>query len=248
MAVDGNDWEVSLQGRDSDLRYLARHFASAPIIVTQSDSDSAFVLRLEAFGACKESTEVLALAERQIVVLSGILRFVRASSEPIRAGAVFRRRGGGRDVFVHVRDVLRVRLEMGEPVVTVTDANGNVVSAPEVPAPAVRIAALCVDDSSVEKVMRLHAAPDARTWVGLYRIFEVIESDVGGQAVLGQKSWGPATDRDRFKRSANSVTVAGDHARHGKEKTLPPKAPMSLEEAGIYVDGLVRGWLASKGA
>jgi hypothetical protein len=42
--------------------------------------------------------------------------------------------------------------------------------------------------------------------------------------------------------------VAGDHARHGKEKTLPPKAPMSLEEAGIYVDGLVRGWLASKGA
>lgn len=248
MTGDWGDWEVSLQGRDSDLLYLAQHFASPPTIVRRSESDEEYLLRLDEFNTCVDSTEVLELAERQLVILSGILKFIRSSPDPIRVGAVFRRRGGGRDVFVHVRDVLRIRLELGDPVVTVMDANGNVVSAPEAPAPAVRLAALCAADQSVAKVMRLLAAPDARTWVGLYRIYEVVESDVGGQAALGQKLWGSATDQDRFKHSANSVTVAGDHARHGNERTLPPRSPMTLDDAGAYVDGLLRGWLASKGA
>lgn len=248
MIGDRGDWEVSLQGRDGDLRYLARYFTSPPTVIVRSEFESSYVLRMDAFSACKESTGVLELAERQLVILSGILKLERNSPETLRVGAVFRRRGGGRDVFIHVRDTLRITLETGEPVVTVTDAEGNVVSAPEAPAPAVRIAALCAHYPAVAKVIRLIAAPDSRTWVGLYRIYEVLESDVGGQAALVQKSWGSATDQDRFKHSANSVTVAGDNARHGKEHNAPPKNPMTIEEASVYVDGLLRGWLVSKGA
>lgn len=248
MTGDWGDWEVSVQGRDGDLQYLARHFGSSPIVVARSESDEAYVLRLDTFGACKASAEVLELAERQLVILSGILKLVRNSTESLKAGAVFRRRNGGRDVFVHVRDTIKVHIEMGEPVMTVTDAEGNVVSKPEVQAPAVRTAAISARDAAVAKAMRLLAAADAGTWVGLYRIYEVIESDVGGQAVLGQKPWGSETDQDRFKHSANSVTVAGDHARHGKEYRQPPKDPMTLEEAGAYVDGVLKGWIASKGA
>jgi hypothetical protein len=245
-AVEG-DWEVSVQGRDRDLQYLARHFISPPTVIAESDSGQAYVLRLDAFSACKDSTEVLELAERQLVILSGILKLERNSPGAIQAGAVFRRRNGGRDVFVHVRDTIKVMVEMGEPVVTVTDAHGNLVSKPEVLAPAVSIAALCATDSSVEKVMRLFAAPDARTWVGLFRIYEVVESDTGGQANLARMAWGTANAQERFKHSANSVTVAGDDARHGKEHTEPPKNPMTLDEAGAYVEQLVRAWLGSKG-
>lgn len=248
MTGDWGDWEVSVQGRDSDLRYLATHFAVPPIVVGQSDADDRYVLRLDAFRTCSDSTEVLEAAERQLVILSGILKLVRNSTESLMTGAVFRRRNGGRDVFVHVRDTIKVKIEMGEPVVTVTDAEGNVVSKPEEQAPAVRIAAISARDAAVAKAMRLLAAADAGTWVGLYRIYEVIESDVGGQAELGQKPWGSETDQDRFKHSANSVTVAGDHARHGKEYRQPPKDPMTPEEAGAFVDGVLKGWIASKGA
>lgn len=248
MTNEEMNWEVSVQGRDGDLQYLARHFTSPPTVVAQSDSGPVYVLRLDAFNACKDSTEVLKCAERQLVILSGILKLEKSSADTVRAGAVFRRRNGGRDVFVHIRDTWRITMDMGEPVVTVRDAEGNVVSKPEVPAPAVRIAALCGVDPNVEKVMRLVAATDAKSWVGLYRIYEVVESDVGGQALLAQKSWGSTGDRERFKHSANSVTVAGDEARHGKEHRLPPKNPMTLEEAGVYVEQLVRRWLEAKGA
>lgn len=248
MTVDDGNWEVSVQGRDSDLRHLARHLTSPPMVIAQSDSDQAYVLQLDAFSACKDSTEVLELAERQLGILSGILKLERNSPDAIRAGAVFRRRNEGRDVFVHVRDTLRINVEMGESLVTVTDANGNVLSKPEAPAPVVRIAELCAEDSSVEKVMRLLAASDAKGWVGLYRIYEVVESDVGSEAALQAQAWGAGSDLKRFKRSANSVTVAGDEARHGKEWQVPPPNPMSLEEAGAYVEQLVRSWLTGKGA
>ena len=245
-AVEG-DWEVSVQGRDSDLRYLATHFATPPMVVVQSDADGRYVLRLDAFCTCSDSTEVLEVAERELVILSGILKLERSSTESLQTGAVFRRRNGGRDVFVHVRDTLKVKLEMGEPTVTVTDSHGNPVPRVVKPPRSVRIAAICARESAVAKAMRLFAAADARTWVGLYRIFEVIESDVGGQVALGKRPWGSVMDLERFKRSANSVTVAGDEARHGKEHTVPPKNPMTLEEAGAYVEQLVRRWLEAKG-
>ncbi len=62
------------------------------------------------------------------------------------------------------------------------------------------------------------------------------------------QTWCEGSDLKRFKRSANSVTVAGDDARHGKEWQVPPPNPMSLEEASAYVEQLVRRWLESKGA
>ncbi|WP_337286430.1 hypothetical protein [Candidatus Methylomirabilis sp.] len=50
----------------------------------------------------------------------------------------------------------------------------------------------------------------------------------------------------RFTRTANSVTTAGDQARHGKERTAPPAKPMPLASARNLIDGLLRSWLAWK--
>jgi hypothetical protein len=41
----------------------------------------------------------------------------------------------------------------------------------------------------------------------------------------------------------DSVTVAGDEARHGVESTEPPAEAMSLGEARSFIDGLLRRWL-----
>lgn len=58
---------------------------------------------------------------------------------------------------------------------------------------------------------------------------------------------GSPEDLKRFKHSANSVTVAGDHARHGRELEQPPKKPMTPEEAIAYLNYVAQAWLASKG-
>lgn len=92
------------------------------------------------------------------------------------------------------------------------------------------------------------AAPDQKSWVNMYRIHEVIEADVGSENALKRQCWGSAQDLKRFKHSANSVTVGGDSARHGKEVEQPPKHPMSVDEAADYLNYVLQSWLSSKGA
>lgn len=242
-------WEVQIQGGLSDLDHLVRHFAAGHTRVTRDERDDSFLYQSDSFRTCTTSEEVLQIAEGEFAVLSGVLKFARGSRELLRAGAVYKRHSNGsRDVFVHIHDSIQVCVEMGEVTVSVTDAEGNVIHRPSPPPRTVSISALVVRDEAVKRVMRLIAAPDANTWVGLYRMHEVIESDVGGERSLKKRGWGSAQDLKRFKHSANSVSVAGDKARHGKEHEQPPANPMTIDEAEAYVNYVQHAWLATKGA
>lgn len=242
-------WEVQIRGALSDLEHLARHFTSAHASVFRDERDDSYLYHSQAFDGCETSEKVLVTADEEFAVLSGVLKFVRNSHEPVLPGTVHKHfENGRRDVFVHMRETLQLRAEFGEVTVTVTDAQGNLVQQPAPPPRTVTISALAMNDAAVTKAMRLFAAPDVKTWVGLYRLHEVIEADVGGEHALGKRDWGSRHDLKRFKHSANSVKVAGDTARHGKEQEQPPSNPMALDEAVAYVNYVLHAWLASKGA
>jgi hypothetical protein len=242
-------WQVQVQGWASDLEHLARHFASTPFRVSKDERDGAFLYESDSFAACQTSEEVLKFANDELCVLSGVLKMMHDSPEPLRTGAVYRRNAaGGRDIFLHIQETLQARAEFGEVTVTVSDANGNVITRPSPPPRTVTIAQLAATDTSVAKAMRLLAAQDHKSWVGMYRIHEVIEADVGSERALKKRGWGSVQDIKRFKHSANSVAVAGDSARHGKEVEQPPKHPMSVDEAAAYLNYVLQSWLSSKGA
>jgi hypothetical protein len=78
---------------------------------------------------------------------------------------------------------------------------------------------------------------DSKSWVGLYRIYEVIKSD------CLKNNWINKATSDRFTHTANSYKAVGIYARHGSTKHEPPKDPMSLEEAQSIIDDLVKKWL-----
>lgn len=241
-------WQVEVLGWASDLEHLERYFASASIRFSRDEQNGRLLCASDLFKTCATSEEVFSIANEKLVVLSGVLRLMRESPEPLRVGAVWRfNSSGGRDIFVHAEAaLLHLRAEFDEAVVTTTDADGNVISQPPPPPRTVAIAELAANDAAVAKAMRLLAAPDRKTWVGMYRIHEVIEGDVGGQHELKKRDWGSDKDLKRFKHSANSVSVAGDSARHGKEIEQPPKQPMSLDEAAAYLNFVLQSWLSSK--
>jgi hypothetical protein len=242
-------WQVQVQGWTSDLEHLARHFVSTTFRVSKDERDGGFLYASDSFASCRTATEVLKVANDELSVLSGVLKLTRDSPEPLRTGAVYRRNAsGGRDVFVHVQETLQVRAEVGEVTVKVTDAEGNVITGPAPTPRTLAIAQLAASDPSVSKAMRLLAAPGHKSWVGMYRIHEVIEADVGSEHALRRCGWGSAQDLKRFKHSANSVAVAGDSARHGKEIRQSPKHPMSIDEAAAYLNYVLQAWLSSKGA
>lgn len=84
-------------------------------------------------------------------------------------------------------------------------------------------------------------AYDDESWVGLYKIFEVIakEADVKSFSSISSENL------KRFTRTANSYKAIGMEARHALDYG-PPKEPMYLTEAKSLIYLLVNEWLDRK--
>jgi len=249
MSSFSNDWQVQIGGLQADLEHLALHFTAPPQRVFQDQGGGGYIYESSGFAPCNAAEEVGSVAEQELVVLSGALKLALRSMEPLKRGAVYRQRsGGGRDVWVFISETIPIRVAGGDVTVTVTGADGKVVTRPSPPPKTLLFAQIAARDPAVAKVLRLQVAPDSDSWVGLYRIYEVIAHDLGGEESFKQVGWGSPQDLKRFTHSANSVAAAGDAARHGRERTDPPKRPMSLEEAIAYIGYVVQSWLSYKGA
>jgi hypothetical protein len=242
-------WQVQLEGDVRDLEFLAEIFPMGARKVLRDEQGSGYLYESDSFHQCSTSEEVEQLADVELAVLSGILKLERYSRDSLKYGAVYRPNpNGGRDIFVSIHESLQIRVEMGAVTTIVTDAAGNIISQPATLPRSSVLLQLAARDIAVAKVLRLLSCPDAMTWVGLYRIHEVIEDDVGGQHKLEKQGWGSKDDLKRFKHSANSVQVAGDKSRHGREHQVPPKNPMKFTEAEAYTKYILQVWLTSKGA
>jgi hypothetical protein len=64
--------------------------------------------------------------------------------------------------------------------------------------------------------------------------------------VVVSNGWSSRSQIEKFKRTANSASAAGDDARHGKKEGVPPPSPMSLSDAESLIEGMLRRWLLTK--
>lgn len=238
-------WETYLQGSANDLAYLAEHLSTPPTVVRRAADGQGFVLQSDKFDECDTAAGVAAVAAEVAAALSGTLKWERNSEEQLRVGAVVETRPDG------VRN-MTIRPGTGKYAYRVYPAglvhgaaDGAVISAP--PPRLIAVARLAHSDVAVEKAMRLWST-DSASWVGLYRIFEIVEEDAGGEKKLTRTEWASKARINDFKHSANSVEVAGDEARHGVEPGAPPARPMTIEEARTFASNLMDSWLKSKGA
>jgi hypothetical protein len=95
----------------------------------------------------------------------------------------------------------------------------------------------------IAKALRLRNSDDL-DWVDLYRLYEVIKSDVG--RLIHQLGWARHDELQRFSHTANSVAATGDKGRHGVERSRPPSKPVSLSDARELIDRILLAWLAYK--
>jgi hypothetical protein len=240
------EWQLRVEGDEGDLVFLARELERQPNRLTPDRfEDRKYVLLSSDFAACADRGDVLELGVEWLRRLSGLLRCVHGSFTPLTPGALyFVRDDGTRDIFARMVGA-EFKARFGYVTAVARDAKGNPLPAP--PSPTQRLAALMATDLAVAKVMRLTGSADAESWVGLSRLREVIEEDVNGADAIQKLGWASRNELDRFGHSANSVTVAGDAARHGYERTQPPAKPMTLSEAKEHIEKLRREWLKWKG-
>ena len=128
-------WEVVAQGDPADLAHLQDNVRDARIEFVPVE-DGNVALRLADFAGCAVHAHVRELAEQHLAMLSGVLKVVRGSRQPLKAGAVLWRRADGlRDVFVRLEGA-QVAIAGGDVGLIVRDAGGNVEPPPESPAMA----------------------------------------------------------------------------------------------------------------
>ncbi|MFJ7698951.1 hypothetical protein [Lysinibacillus fusiformis] len=81
---------------------------------------------------------------------------------------------------------------------------------------------------------------DYYTWITLYKVYELINRDVGNVKNIG---WITKKQRDRFTNTANNPAASGFGSRHAVSSTEPPSEPMDIDEAADFIKGLVDKWL-----
>jgi hypothetical protein len=234
-------WKVRIVGDLNDLTELQKSLTAESLRI-ESTENGEYYLISDAFKNCADDHEVSEAASQVISLLSGATRLALGGNRPIeQAHVVKESEDGTKTAYMQLHERVNVRDSFS---VSVIDSEGNFVReinpADEVP----RWVAAAMSCDAVAKFFRLYTRP--LDWVGLYRIYEVIEHDMGGTDKIVSKGWATKSEIKKFKHTSNSPAAAGDDARHGKESSQAPKAPMPLHEARNLVERLSGLWLKSK--
>ena len=237
-------WMVKLAGDTSDLGALGQSLAGSDINISHDGQD--YFLTSDRFAPGDESADVRQKAEDIIAVLNGASRLALDATQPIRLGAVYRRREDGRrDIFLFPEPLL-IRFRAVSPTVKVSHPDGTLEEFHPAD-PVKQWATLALSNDAVADVFRILAA-GTLDWVSLYRIFEIIREDVGDLDSIASKGWPTLASMKLFKHTANSPAAVGRDARHGAQTTQPPTKPMTISKARALINSIIHAWLRAKTA
>ncbi|MCA9473456.1 MAG: hypothetical protein MRJ96_11920 [Nitrospirales bacterium] len=236
-------WEVEILGDETVLRALGKALEDQEWIIMEKDGH--FVLTGPVFTKFTDAESVREHGKKIIQSLSGMARLLLGTEKKISPGAVFEiTENGGKNIFITPDPVvLKLSASMAVSAIVISK-DGKIIeeSRPADPAPAILKKSLAHE--VVERALRLRNEDDL-DWVKLYRLFEVIESDVPIDVMVAN-GWASRNKISLFKQTANSQKALGDQARHGKDPCLPPPKPMKISEAREMIDALLKKWLLGK--
>lgn len=243
-------WIIVLRGAHADLEALSRACNIPALTVVKRES--AFYLESSEFSANDDYNSIIQKADALVARLNGVCGLTLRSRTPIEWSASLLKADGGR-VF-HAHATIRIVASKSAVGVTVTKPDGTTVEARTPVDVMPRLIVLAASDPKVATVLELVSVPDWDSWVGLYRIFEVVESDSGGgaagrRAIVANK-WATDDEIKRFRFTANSFAELRKDARHGDETaTHPPTVPlnpMAQAEAQAFLERILDSWVRSK--
>lgn len=232
---------IELGGDTFDLRELLR-LNSLPDLSVVEENER-FYLKAAEFNSYSDASHVLNRGIEVLRIINGIAQIEIQNWENVKViGVAHDETNGTRTQFLFPQP-FRGRSRMSANA-TVIKADGTIDTSNK-KSTFESFFELSRVNTEVEKALRIYGSRE-HTWSNLYIIYEIIESDAGGTNVIIRNGWSRRSQIEYFKRTANSVTAAGDDARHGKENTVPPSPPMLLSEAGRMIEGMLRQWLLTK--
>lgn len=234
-------WLVRLKGEEFDLKELPKLFDSAEAMVIIEDGD--YYLKSTRFADLSAAEEVLRVAIEMVDMINDVafLHFDNIKSADVDAVAEVHE-DGSRCHHVFLRGSATARSRVGVARLTVTDSSGNAVESYQ-PSAAIVIMGAARRHTAVADALHFHRKSD---WGSLYKVFELIRDDVGGERRLIQRGCVSKRVLSRFRRTAQSRDAIGDEARHASKRYTAPRHPMTLSEARGVIKGILEHWLQTK--
>ena len=234
------EWFVQIRGESFDLRELSKSLDLPELRVTQEGQ--AFILKSTEFNLLKDADDVRNRAIEIVSLINGAARLALEMPKPLAVDHVVKVNDDGtHESFFTGSGGITMG---GSGILSFVAADGTVQEIHQADPIPVWVAT-ARHDTNVAKVLRLLGA-GTYDWVNLYRIYEVIESDVKGISNIVKKGWATKRAIKRFKHTANSPAITENDSRHGKETKRPPRDPMALAEAKSLVKTIIHNWLRSK--
>jgi hypothetical protein len=184
---------------------------------------------------------VLAFAEAKVTLINGIGRLLGSKFRPVMVeGTIYGLDSDG----AKVNTVVSIQ---GAEVRMRLSAVGVLSGGPVPLDPAIGAAKPLLTAAS-----NLPKAHDALTiigrkdltWPELYLLFELVQSDVGGE--MHKLGWVSKAEAELFCHTANSYSALRSEGRHGKDIGRPPNTPMERAAAVTFIRTLVLAWLRSR--
>ena len=233
-------WIAAISGNDADLAELQKSLVGPDLRV--SHQHGSYVLESSRFDLLATPEQVQSRANEILEVLSGASRVAFGLISPLSASWVATiNDDGSRNVYMTVTERVAFRDTVS---VVITREDGTVETinpADEVP----RIAAVAEKYTNAAEVLKL-LAKGIDDWVNLYRIYEIIKRDMGGDKKITDQGWTTNGQLNNFRHTANSPDSIGHDARHGVQTNDPPSDPMELSAAKGLIKHVAQKWLESK--
>lgn len=228
------EWYVRILGNNLDLQELSKSLNSPELGIFQEGQE--FILKSTNFNQLKSAVEVRKRAEEILSLLNGTTKLALGTQQKLIIDAVVEIPDDGKKVTVLF---LSDTLPVGSSTSTSTKTDNGKVQENHSADPIPNWIRTAQTDKNVAEIFQV-LGTSVLNWINLYRVYEIIKSDVGGIDTIVDNGWTTKGQIDLFKQTAQPY-------RHGKLKGYtPPKKPMALSEAESLIKRILRSWLRAK--
>ena len=232
------NWLVRLKGEKFDLEDFPSLLRSPEHTVIEENGS--YYLKSSDFDSLSSADEVRERAIAIIDMLNGAMKLhIHDFRGVFEDGVTIIKEDGSRHHYVYLGGSIATRVKVSA---TVTTSNGTQQIAPQ-PSDVESWLSLAKGDKAVGDALHFFRET---TWISLYKVYEIIRDDVGGEEAITTNGWATKKRLKRFTRTAQSRAALGDYARHASKKYTPPAQPMPIHEAESLIRGILRSWFRSK--
>ena len=235
------DWYVKLEGGDFDIGLFKEllespHVESGSILVVEEDDS--FYLTSGHFSDLVDAHDVMKMATDLLETINSILRLYCIPLGAISIGnSTHSIEDGQREGFTFLEGEFDART-----VEYSIEAFHNELDIDHDPLSLGNWFSLSISNEAVRDALHFFHLDN---WSSLYKVYEIVKDDIGGEGRIVELGWASRTQLREFRQTSQSVDVLSDEARHGIRKYPPPSSPTTLTDARNLIRLILRRWLSS---